>query len=132
MVPLSSLESLKKWAMKFHAHLFEESTPKSQSEQIALSWLIDLFLFTCIHGVMLQTMELLSCCSMSVLALIMCYSQWLCGWAVQLSKTRVPGSEDLDAIFLHLKLSQGQFIFEHHGSLEWNLLYTSEQSLWHL
>jgi len=49
MVPLSSLESLKQWAMKFHAHLFEESTPKSQSEQIALSWLIDLFLFTCIH-----------------------------------------------------------------------------------
>lgn len=50
MVPLSSLESLKQWAMKFHAHLFEESTPKSQSKQIALSWLIDLFLFTCIHG----------------------------------------------------------------------------------
>ena len=32
MVPLPSLEGLKQWAMKFHAHLFDESAPKSQSE----------------------------------------------------------------------------------------------------
>ena len=82
---------------------------------------------------MLQTMELLSCLQHVCVSFTnVLFMGWLCGWAVQLSKTRVPGSEDLDAIFLHLKLSQGQFIFEHHGSLEWNLLYTSEQSLWHL